>query len=253
MNRRQFMGLMACVPLLNTKMFAYETIPPVLDTDIFTTKDEWKTLVSLRNRLNKVKNHIGYANFNVVPLDKVLVVAKSASRIGQFTKDELDFMDKLFYDDPTKYGFYGKKIIDYITYEIDEKDTVKIGSTGQYLFKGKPVEDYNRIIKDVGRDIVLTSGIRAIPKQISLYLDKIYSLDGNISGASKVIAPPAYTYHAIHDFDVGKKGLGAGNFTEEFAKTEEFKNLVKLNYVDIRYVVDNADGVIYEPWHIKVS
>jgi zinc D-Ala-D-Ala carboxypeptidase len=249
MNRREFIGLMACVPLIKTNLFATEN---TLE-DIFATPDEWKTILSLRTKLNGVKNQVGSGNFNIISFDTMLTTASRYSKIGAFNKNELDMMDKIFYDDPTKYGFYGTKILDHITYEINEKDTIKVGRTGQYLFKGKPVEDYKRILKDVGKDVILTSGIRAIPKQISLYVDKIYALDGNISGASRIIAPPAYTYHTIHDFDVGKKGLGAANFTEEFAATEEFKKLVKLNYVDIRYVVGNKDGVIYEPWHIKVG
>ena len=54
------------------------------------------------------------------------------------------------------------------------------------------------------------------------------------------------------DFDVGKIGFGRKNFTEAFATTDEFKKLVDLGYVEIRYPEGNTFGVRYEPWHIKV-
>jgi len=89
-------------------------------------------------------------------------------------------------------------------------------------------------------------------KQLSLYISKVKSLNGNLSKASNVIAPPAYTYHAVSDFDVGKKGWGNRNFTSEFARTEEFYKMQKLDYVSIRYTINNKDGVRFEPWHVKV-
>jgi len=75
---------------------------------------------------------------------------------------------------------------------------------------------------------------------------------GNLSKASRSLAPPGHSYHGIGDFDVGKVGFGRKNFSEEFARTDEFHRLVELGYVDIRYPRDNLFGVRYEPWHIKV-
>ena len=74
----------------------------------------------------------------------------------------------------------------------------------------------------------------------------------NLSKASRTIAPPAFTYHSVGDFDVGKKGLGSDNFTERFSYTSEFSQMKTLKYIDMRYTVDNKDGVRYEPWHVKV-
>jgi LAS superfamily LD-carboxypeptidase LdcB len=98
----------------------------------------------------------------------------------------------------------------------------------------------------------LTSGVRNVVKQLSLYISKIKSLNGNLSKASTIIAPPAYSYHTISDFDIGKKGWGNRNFTAEFAKTKEFKQMIKLDYISIRYTINNKDGVRFEPWHVKV-
>ena len=38
--------------------------------------------------------------------------------------------------------------------------------------------------------------------------------------------------------------------TSRFARTEEFKKIKELEYVDVRYTINNKDGVRYEPWHI---
>ena len=135
---------------------------------------------------------------------------------------------------------------------MPKKETVKIPLTGHYLFKGESLESYHRLVKDVGPSIILTSGIRSIPKQMDLFFSKIKSCNGNISLASKSIAPPACSYHSIGDFDVGKKGWGYLNFTEKFAHTEEFWKLQKLDYVSTRYTVNNKDGVRFEPWHIEI-
>ncbi len=253
MNRRDFLALSLIAPLFATKLFGEGEVVTTSEIhDIYTTKEEFAYLLLTRDKFTKVKNIVGYGKFNLISFDEVLQVAKTTSKIGSFSDGEIAFLEKLFYDDPTKYGFYGTKTTEKLTDAIDPKDTIKINYTGHYLFRGKSHENYNRILKDVGKDIILTSGIRAIPKQMSLYLNKIYDCSGNISQASRIIAPPAYTHHAISDFDVGKKGFGNRNFSTYFTTTDEFKSLIKLNYVSIRYTENNKDGVIYEPWHIQV-
>jgi LAS superfamily LD-carboxypeptidase LdcB len=91
-----------------------------------------------------------------------------------------------------------------------------------------------------------------VVKQIYLFLNKADKVDGNLSLASYSLAPPGHSYHAIGDFDVGKNGLGRKNFSEEFASTDEFKRLIDLGYLGIRYPEDNSFGVRHEPWHIKI-
>jgi len=98
----------------------------------------------------------------------------------------------------------------------------------------------------------LTSGIRSVVKQMHLFLSKVLQTDGNLSQASRSLAPPGYSYHGIGDFDVGQAGFGADNFTARFAGTQAFKKLHSLDYVDIRYTNGNKLGVRFEPWHIKV-
>ena len=75
---------------------------------------------------------------------------------------------------------------------------------------------------------------------------------GNLSLASRQIAPPGYSFHGISDFDVGQVGYGAANFTERFMYTDVYRRLESLGYLTLRYPQDNLLGVRFEPWHIKV-
>ena len=245
-NRRSFLTLLASTPIFANQIITKK------NNDIFVSLEEWPIFTSALERLLRVRKYVGYGNFNIISFDKALFYARNYTKIGEFTKDELALLDELFYEEPTKYGFYGKRTNHNITDKIKTKDILKIPHTGHYLFKGKALDDYTRIKKDVGHDVVLTSGVRGIVKQMTLYMKKIYSLKGNITEASYSLAPPAYSYHSISDFDVGKKGFGYSNFTEKFTTTKEYKNLKKLDYISLRYTVNNKEGVRYEPWHIKV-
>lgn len=245
MNRRTFLLLSAISPVL-----ANEYIKS--NNDIFLPLSDLQTLHSLDTRLNRLRRFIGYANFNVVSLDEALYYGRNYPQIGEFTKQETDLIEKFFYIEPTQLGFYGEKTVHNITQTINKDDIEKIPFSGHFIYKGKPLKDYNRIIKDIGDNVILTSGVRNVIKQLSLYINKLQELNGNLTKASTIIAPPAYTYHAISDFDIGKKGWGEKNFTAEFARTEEFAKMQKLNYVSIRYTINNKDGVRFEPWHVKV-
>ena len=245
-NRRSFLTLMSITPIFAKNIIVKK------NNDIFISNEQWPTFVSALNRIKRIRRYVGYGNFNIISFDKALFYARNYSSIGAFSKAELELLDELFYEEPSKYGFYGKKTNHSITDKINKKEIIKIAHTGHYLFKGTALNDYNRILKDVGHDIILTSGVRGIVKQMSLYMKKIYSLKGNITEASYSLAPPAYTYHSISDFDVGKKGFGYSNFTERFTTTKEYKELKKLDYIAMRYTINNKEGVRYEPWHIKV-
>jgi CMP-N-acetylneuraminic acid synthetase len=47
-------------------------------------------------------------------------------------------------------------------------------------------------------------------------------------------------------------GFGYRNFTSDFAHTEEYRKLMDLGYIRIRYPQGNPYGVRFEPWHVKV-
>jgi hypothetical protein len=253
MNRRDFcnLGIISTIGLvLPTRSLADNNI--YLSNDIYLDEMDIETFTLVRNRINRVKYIVGYANFNILSFDDMIKIAKSYSKVGKFSQKELSFIEKIFYEKPYYHGFYGSRVVDNITFEIPKNDITKIPHTGHFLYKGKPLLDYKRLKKDIGSSIVLTSGVRSVVKQMNLYFNKIHSCNGNISLASKSLAPPAYSYHSISDFDVGKKGWGYKNFTPEFARTKEFQKIKTLDYIQMRYTINNTDGVRYEPWHVKI-
>jgi len=220
--------------------------------DIFVEKELLPILRSCVSRLKRLEIRVGHGNFYLLSFDEGLSVARNYSDVGEFTKEELDFLERIFYTDSSLYGFIGDKPIDIMTYRINTNDAVKIPATGNYLYRGVPQEMYEKLKKHVGDKLYLTSGIRGVVKQFLLFLDKADSNSGNLSLASRSLAPPGYSFHGIADFDVGQMGYGILNFTGSFTRTEVFKKLEDLEYVSLRYTKDNLKGVRFEPWHIKV-
>ena len=245
MNRRHFLTSLAVTPIFANSFVGSSG-------DIYLSYQEYATLKSLNSRLKRLRGFIGFANFNLVSYQDALFYARNYSAIGTFTKDELDMIDKLFSENQEQYGFYGSSTCKDINNKISKKDVVKIPHTGHYLFKGKPQRDYEKLKLDVGDTLILISGVRNVMKQLSLYTNKIVNCGGNITQATISIAPPAYSYHTISDFDVGRIGWGYKNFTNAFANTEEFNKMTKLNYISMRYKKNNSDGVRFEPWHVEV-
>ena len=70
-----------------------------------------------------------------------------------------------------------------------------------------------------------------VVKKMNLSLSKTWQSMRALSKASRSLTPPGYSFHGISDF----------------SNTEEFKLLITLGYVDIRYTSTNCFGVRYEP------
>ncbi|MBU0969312.1 MAG: M15 family metallopeptidase [Proteobacteria bacterium] len=222
------------------------------DDDIKVSSDDFFLLNTSLGRLNRIQKVIGYGNFSLLSFDDAVTLARAYPVIGRFPKPELLFLEKIFYEQAKAYGFMGEKSIDTITGKINIKDVEKIAQSGHYLYRGRPVEIFNAIQEKIGPDVVLTSGIRSVMKQFLLFLNKTSESQGNLSMASRSLAPPGYSFHGIGDFDVGKKGFGVANFTERFTQTPVYQKLTDLGYIAFRYDRGNDLGVRFEPWHIKV-
>lgn len=220
--------------------------------DIILNKTEQTLLSSSLERLRRVQRTVGFGNFCVLSFDDALKFARSYSSIGMFTKQEIEFLDRIFHFDAHEYGFYGEKPETQLTASISAKELVKIPRTGNFLYRGDPHKKYIEIRKELGRKVYLTSGVRGIPKQFILFLSKAEANGGNLSLASRSLAPPGYSYHGVGDFDVGEKGLGAANFSASFAQTKTCTKLREHGYLQLRYPENNMLGVRFEPWHIKV-
>ena len=231
---------------------ADEKSEPALPPDVVLSPAQRIAFDSALARLRRLQMYIGHGNFNIIGWDQSLKLARGRDSIGAFTRNELELIEELFFTNAETLGFYGDKVVTNLASTIAQRDIDKIPGSGHFLFKGPSTETYNRIRRDLGDSVVLTSGIRNVVKQIYLFMNKAEKVDGNLSLASYSLAPPGHSYHAVGDFDVGKRGFGSRNFSEAFAHTDEFKRLIDLGYLDIRYPQQNPFGVRYEPWHIKV-
>ena len=220
-------------------------------SDIHLSLSDRALVHSVVGRLGRLQVMIGHGNFQILGFDDALYFARRYSRVARFPRHEIDFLERIFYAEATRYGFYGEKVLPHLSDSIRKRDVVKIG--GNYLLTGKAASEYRKIQYVIGDRLLLTSGVRGIIKQTYLFLAKVVRTRGNLSLASRSLAPPDYSYHAIGDFDVGEQGLGGRNFTSEFTKTEVFKQLVAFGYIEIRYPKNNLFGVRFEPWHIKIA
>ena len=220
--------------------------------DLFVEMELQPVLRSCVARLKRLEILVGHGNFYLLGFDQGLSFARNYPEVGAFTGKEIDFLERIFYTDSSVYGFIGEKPIDSMTLNIKKNNTVKIPRSGNYLYRGPSHQIYTKLKKIVGEKMYLTSGIRGVVKQFLLFLDKAESSGGNLSLASRSLAPPGYSFHGIADFDVGQAGYGALNFTDRFTKTEVFKKLEDLDYISLRYTKGNFKGVRFEPWHIRV-
>lgn len=258
-SRRDFLIKSALISIAGATTLSANTVDNLSiitekNTDIYLSQEDFQTLIILRNRFKRLKKFVGYANFNIISYNSSLFYARNYSSIGKFTQKEINLMDRFFYEDPVCYGFYGDRTVENITDSIKRKDLQKIHRSGHFIFKGASLDSYNRLQADVDtKDIILTSGVRSVMKQMRLFVDKLYRNRGNLTKTTNAIAPPAYSYHSTGDYDLGKKGFGFDNFTPRFALTKEYSELKKLSYIEMRYTLLNNDGVRYEPWHIKAK
>ena len=219
---------------------------------VIANEKELQLLHAISIKLKKTQQYVGYGHFNLLSFDELLFISRNNPKIGAFSEDELAYIEKVFYTQAADYGFYGKKVTYKLSDKISKNETYKVPYTGHYLYKDEPLALYERLKREVGPSIILTSGVRSVVKQLDLFLYKASLLKGNYSLAAHSLAPPGYSFHGVSDFDVGKVGYGYKNFTSAFARTSEYHDLQKLGYINIRYPKNNSFGVRFEPWHIKV-
>ena len=222
------------------------------DNDIYASPGQSVLLSSILQRLARLQRTVGHGNFNLIDFDSARYYARRYSTIGAFTRRETDLIEELFEYDASNYGFFGQKVSPSLTEKIRRKDVKKIRGTGHFLYQGESLDMFKKIKQQMGDNLILTSGIRSVVKQIYLFIAKVENSAGNLSRAARSLAPPGHSFHGVGDFDVGKKGLGAANFTNTFAETREYARLNELGYISMRYPMANPYGVRYEPWHIKV-
>lgn len=221
--------------------------------DIVLNAEDHALLLSSLARMERLIAVVGHANFCLLGFDEALQYARNYSSIGAFTPAELEFLECQYYADAAVYGFYGIKTIPRLTDTLPQADAVKVPYSGNFLFAGHPHRTWLTIHKALGDSVVLTSGVRGVMKQFHLFLSKAAQSNGNLSLASRSLAPPGYSFHGVGDFDVGQQGYGEANFTSRFTETEVFRRLEDMGYLTLRYPRENRLGVRFEPWHVKVN
>lgn len=220
--------------------------------DVIIEKSLYPVFESTLAKLKRLEKLVGHGNYNILSFPDAIRYATNYSQVGAFDKAELSFMESVFYEDGKHYGFLGHKPLKEITDHVKKKDIIKVPYSGNYLYKDISLALYDTIKKELGDKVVLTSGIRSVMKQFLLFLNKAAKYEGNLSLASRSLAPPGYSFHGNGDFDVGQVGYGIHNFTERFTETEVYQRLSEMGYLQLRYPEDNRLGVRYEPWHIKI-
>ncbi|MDH5785574.1 MAG: M15 family metallopeptidase [Chromatiales bacterium] len=220
--------------------------------DIHIGEQQLPLLRTVQQRLERLQKTVGHGNFALLGVDEMRAYGRNYSAIGHFSKEEEALLEQLFYVDASSYGFHGTKTLGKLTDCIDRSALQRQSGSSQYLFKGEALSAYMKISRALGSEVELTSGVRGVVKQMHLFLSKTVAFGGNLSLASRSLAPPGYSFHGIGDFDVGQRGWAERNFSPEFASSDVFRRLQDLGYITMRYPEDNLLGVRYEPWHIKV-
>jgi len=233
------------------KMAAFDEPHP---TDIRVQGRDAQLLLQVLGRLDRVKRTVGHGNFAVLGFDPMLRYARNYPAIGRFSAAELEFMERVFFREASDYGFMGPKVTRKLTSTPNLRNLVRVRrASGNLLYRGEPLQAFTNLQKRVGPDLVLTSGIRGVVKQFHLFLRKAASAGGDLSLASRSLAPPGYSFHGIGDFDVGQRGWGKRNFSSDFVKSPVHARLEALGVLQIRYPRNNLLGVRYEPWHIRIA
>lgn len=222
-------------------------------SDITLPPHRIPVLRAATDRLGRLERTVGHGFFYLLGFDEAVRVARNYPAVGTFSPQELALIDELFHADASAYGFMGMKPLNSLTATIPAREVHKVPGMGNYVYQGEPRATWETIRRLLGEEVVLTSGVRGIMKQFHLFLTKAAAYGGNLSLASRSLAPPGYSFHGIGDFDVGQRGYGARNFTSAFTATPVFRRLEELGYITLRYPQDNMLGVRFEPWHIKVA
>ena len=97
-------------PIINPTGVALTKHPqPISTNDILLPKHDWQAFQTALNRFSRIQATVGFGNFCILGFDDILRVARNYSKVGAFTQQELEFIDKIFSTNARRYGFTGDK------------------------------------------------------------------------------------------------------------------------------------------------
>ena len=82
----------------------------IFASDIYLDPRDEPLLLRTTQHLSRVERHIGHGHFNLMSFDEMLQRGRNFPQIGKFEADELNFIEEVFFANPHRYGFFGKKI-----------------------------------------------------------------------------------------------------------------------------------------------
>jgi D-alanyl-D-alanine carboxypeptidase len=158
---------------------------------------------------------------------------------------------------PTKYGHFSYP-------ELNRNRLIVVGSYGQKEYQrqvemereaGLALFQLINAARDRGLWIIPISGFRTIEYQANLFNRQVQRQGSEIA-AARISAPPGYSEHhtglAIDLGDGSAAGEGIPDITEQFGQTrvyEWLQNNAMTYGFELSYPPNNAQGVMYEPWH----
>jgi hypothetical protein len=231
---------------------------PPAPAAVATAAIDAAALRALADRLAAVERHMGAGRFSVTDYPAVFALGAAHAAL-RLSPAERATLDALFALDARRFGFAGPRASASLEATLPVSSLVTTrGSTARVY---PPAAALVARLQAAGcARLVVTSGVRGIPKQTLLFVRKV--LQGGGTGwdfarayatAARSVAPPGYSFHATGDIDVGESGAGPEvNFSERFVQTGTYRCIAAQPGVRWRYPPGNEAGVMHEPWHLAV-
>ncbi len=179
--------------------------------------------------------------------------------------------EKFMAADPAEYGFKGPKL------GVKEVPIDPVKVEGQIYIEGQEVKDLpapfvsqttfaqfqkmsKQVEKDLERPLLVASGYRSPAYQMYLFLYYLWYLKFDYPNVFNRVALPGYSEHGDgerHAIDVMTVyGSPSNPRPTDFEYTQEYawltKNAQSYGFV-LTYPKDNLHGVMFEPWHWRLS
>ncbi len=73
--------------------------------EIILTSKELKPISNLSHKLEMTRKTVGFGRFNLLSIDEMLYVGRNYSKVGEFTRAEMELLESLFYEKASQYDF----------------------------------------------------------------------------------------------------------------------------------------------------